>query len=150
MRLLKSGAQGAEFYQKMWRTILAKEVWRGEVINKRKDGSIYTESATITPVLNLAGDVSHFVAVKEDISQRKQWEADLRSLNEELESRVNSGKYQRGRTDSRERTNKRPATGENRSRRCQLGKESVSLESQSRIADTDECHSWVCPDTEYS
>ena len=88
MRLLKSGAQGAEFYQKMWRTILAKEVWRGEVINKRKDGSIYTESATITPVLNLAGDVSHFVAVKEDISQRKQWEADLRSLNEELESRV--------------------------------------------------------------
>ncbi len=71
-RILKSGVQTSAFYQEMWETILAGDSWRGELINQRKDGSLYAEQETITPVRDTDGTITHFVAVKEDITERKQ------------------------------------------------------------------------------
>jgi PAS domain S-box-containing protein len=76
--LLKSGRHEPEFYRRMWRTILAGEIWQGEVVNRRMDGSLYTEDMTITPVTNESGVVTHFIAVKQDITQRKQLEEQFR------------------------------------------------------------------------
>ena len=70
-RLLKSGAHSPEFYEQMWGTIMAGEAWRGELCNRRKDGSLFWESVSISPVLDTDGQATHFVAVKEDITQRK-------------------------------------------------------------------------------
>ena len=72
-----SGEHGQAFYQTLWTTILAGEVWRGEVINRRKDGSRYTEEMTITPLVDPSGAVTHFIAVKQDITQRKVLESQL-------------------------------------------------------------------------
>lgn len=74
-RLLKSGRQTDEFYKNMWALILKGNVWRGELSNKRKDGSIYDEEMTITPVRDVAGHITHFIAIKLDVTQRKQMEA---------------------------------------------------------------------------
>ena len=76
-RVLNSGKHDAEFFQKMWTTVLAGDVWRGEVINRRKDATLYVEEMTMTPVRSGDGTVSHFVAVKEDISERKRVERDI-------------------------------------------------------------------------
>jgi PAS domain S-box-containing protein len=76
-RLLKSGQHSPEFYRQVWDTILAGHTWRGEFINKRKDGSLYTEEQIITPVRNRRGDIVHFIGIKQDISQRKAAEEAL-------------------------------------------------------------------------
>lgn len=75
--LLNSGKHDVAVYQNLWRTILAGEIWRGEMINRRKDGALYHEQQTITPVRDERGAVSQFIAVKQDISERKKMEADL-------------------------------------------------------------------------
>ena len=79
-RILKSGYQKAVFYQDLWRTITNGQIWRGELHNRRKDGSLYWESATIAPVQNTTGEVTDFIAIKEDITDRKRMEADLERL----------------------------------------------------------------------
>ena len=71
-RILKSGKHDAAFYKGMWRTISAGEVWRGEVDNRKKDGSLYSEEMTVAPVRSQDGDISHFVAIKHDTTERKQ------------------------------------------------------------------------------
>ena len=76
--LVKSGRQDPLVYQQMWKTILNGEVWRGELINKRKDGGYYDEEITITPVCAVGDTVSHYIAVKHDISARKSAERNLR------------------------------------------------------------------------
>jgi PAS domain S-box-containing protein len=73
-RLLKSGAQNREFYQGLWQTILAGSVWQGSMINKRKDGALYDEEITITPVRSQAGDITHFIAIKQDVTERRKLE----------------------------------------------------------------------------
>ena len=75
--LLSSGRHNVAFFQDLWRTILAGKVWRGELINRRKDGSLYHEQQIITPVRDELGAISQFIAVKQDISDRKKLEADL-------------------------------------------------------------------------
>jgi PAS domain S-box-containing protein len=77
-RILKSGKQDAAFYAGLWATILAGQVWRGEMINCRKDGSLYTEKMSITPVHNKHGELTHMVAMKEDITARKLLENQFR------------------------------------------------------------------------
>ncbi len=69
--LLRSGVHDPAFYAEMWRTILRGEVWRGEVVNRRKDGTLFTEEMTITPVPDERGVVANYVAIKHDISERK-------------------------------------------------------------------------------
>ncbi len=75
--LVKSGVHGQGFYKNMWDTILAGEVWQGEFTNRRKDGSLYPEEQTITPVKDGSGVISHFIAIKRDITERKRLEAEL-------------------------------------------------------------------------
>ncbi len=78
--LLNSGKQDAQFYERMWQTILAGRVWTGELLNRRKDGSVYAEALTISPVTNSAGRIQHFVAIKQDISERKASEERVQHL----------------------------------------------------------------------
>lgn len=72
--LVKSNAQDKPFYKSMWTTILSKQVWHGELVNRRKDGSLYHEEMTITPMLDENGTIDHFVAVIQDITERKEME----------------------------------------------------------------------------
>jgi len=74
----KSGKHEPEFYQAIWQTIHDKQVWHGQLINKRKDGSFYTEEQTISPVYNDNGDTTHYIAIKLDITDRLQSEEALR------------------------------------------------------------------------
>lgn len=87
-RILKSGETTPEEYRHLWASITAGGVWRGEFHNRRKDGSLYWESVSIAPIRNEKGTITHFVAVKEDITRRKEAEESLRRLNETLEQRV--------------------------------------------------------------
>ena len=87
-RFLKSGQHGQPFYQELWRTILSGQVWKGEVVNRRKDGSLYFAEQTITPVRDAAGEVSRFIAIEQDIGARKRTEESLRETNEKLQSLV--------------------------------------------------------------
>jgi PAS domain S-box-containing protein len=82
--LLKSGKQDEAFYRNLWATIKAGKIWRGEIINRRKDGSDYVDDMTITPVRNRAGHITHFVASKQDITAHKQSEQQLRQINQDL------------------------------------------------------------------
>lgn len=88
MRLLKSGQHPPEFYHELWQTIQSGNVWRGEMINRRKDQSLYAEEMTITPVRSQDGEITHFVAIKSDISARKRTERELDDVRRNLEYRV--------------------------------------------------------------
>ncbi|MEI2623019.1 MAG: diguanylate cyclase [Giesbergeria sp.] len=78
--MLNSGKQDPQFYRRMWDTILAGRVWTGELINRRKDGSLYAEALTISPVTDGNGRIQHFVAIKQDISERKANEERVQHL----------------------------------------------------------------------
>lgn len=78
LRMLKSGNHDQAFYRDMWETVLGRRVWRSEMVNRRKDGSLYTEEATITPVCDERGEITHFIAVKQNITARKELELQLR------------------------------------------------------------------------
>ncbi len=70
--LVSSGEQDEDFYQRMWGTLLAGRVWEGELVNRRKDGSHYVEEQTITPVRGAAGQITHFIGVKRDLTESKR------------------------------------------------------------------------------
>ena len=76
--ILGSGKQDADFYAQMWATIRAGQVWSGEVVNRRKDGDTYTQDLTITPVRGADGTVVRYVAVGQDVTERKLLEQELR------------------------------------------------------------------------
>ena len=78
--LVFSGIQSESFYKQMWATILAKETWHGEVVNRKKNGELYNEELSITPVLDHNNEIQHFVAIKQDISDRKKNEDVINQL----------------------------------------------------------------------
>jgi sigma-B regulation protein RsbU (phosphoserine phosphatase) len=82
--ILSSGKESSATFKVMWKTILAGDVWRGDILNRRKDGTLYTEEQVITPVRNLQGEVTHFIAIKQDVSLQKQTQEDLEMRNREL------------------------------------------------------------------
>ena len=84
-RLLKSGLTPTEVYAELWQTIASGNSWQGEFNNKRKDGTFFDEKAIISPLRNLNGDITHYVAVKEDITQQKQDQAELRQARQTAE-----------------------------------------------------------------
>ncbi|PWH13902.1 MAG: hypothetical protein DDG60_09330 [Anaerolineae bacterium] len=71
-RLLKSGQTPLKTYQELWATIRSGKEWRGEFINRRKDGTFYTESAVIAPIIDAQRNITHYLAIKEDISELKE------------------------------------------------------------------------------
>jgi PAS domain S-box-containing protein len=70
-RMLKSGRQDPAYYSKLWQTIRDGHVWEGELVNRRKDGTHYTEEMTVAPVRDSSGSVTNFVGIKRDITDRK-------------------------------------------------------------------------------
>jgi len=78
--LVRSGKHDQRFYQRMWDTILAGNIWRDELVNRRKDGSLYDEEQTITPVRNAAGGITHFIGIKQDVSARVREEQQRNAL----------------------------------------------------------------------
>jgi diguanylate cyclase (GGDEF)-like protein/PAS domain S-box-containing protein len=87
-RLLRSGQHDAGFYAKLWATVLAGETWSGTMVNRRKDGTLYPEEQTIAPVKSEGGDITHFIAIKQDVSERVRIEGELVHAHEELKARV--------------------------------------------------------------
>ncbi len=91
-RILKSDQTPTEVYHLLWETITQGKEWHGEFINRKKDGTLYSESATISPITDLNGTTTHYLAVKEDITARKLAEQELKQTNHRLEEAVNLAK----------------------------------------------------------
>lgn len=87
-RILNSRKQSKEFYQDLWSTITSGKEWRGDFCNKKKNRELFWESASISPIKNEKGTITHFVAVKEDITFRKLAEEELIQAKDKLEQRV--------------------------------------------------------------
>ena len=92
-RILKSGFSSEADYQSLWQTISSGKVWHGELHNRRKNGTVHWESVSISPVHNEMDVITHFVAIKEDISDRKTKEIELIEAKERAES-ANLARYQ--------------------------------------------------------
>ena len=88
-RLLKSGKQPDSFYKDLWETISRGEIWKGEFHNKKKNGELFWEKATIGPIYNKMGKIAHFVALKENISQQKAAEEELKKSELKFRSLIN-------------------------------------------------------------
>lgn len=84
-RIFKSGHTGADEYAALWKAITSGEQWEGEFLNKRKDGSLFWERAIISPLRNARGDISHFLAIKEDITGRKEAQKELLGYQQQLQ-----------------------------------------------------------------
>ncbi|GIV21092.1 MAG: hypothetical protein KatS3mg023_2843 [Armatimonadota bacterium] len=85
-RILKSGRHDQKYYEQLWQTILSGHVWKGEVINRRKDGSLYTEEMTVAPVRDEQGNITHFIAIKQDVTERKRFEQQLEQALEQAQA----------------------------------------------------------------
>ena len=83
-RILKSGYTSPEEYKNLWTTIQAGGEWTGEFHNKKKNGELYWESAKISSIVNAQGETTHFLAVKEDVTRRKQADEEIKHKTEEL------------------------------------------------------------------
>ncbi len=81
-RIFKSGINPPELYTQLWQTISAGRVWRGELVNQKKDGSLHTEFVVVAPINDASGRATHYVALKEDITERRRMEASLRESEE--------------------------------------------------------------------
>jgi PAS domain S-box-containing protein len=87
-RILKSGFTNPKVYDELWKTITTGKVWRGVLNNRRKNGSLYWESTTITPIMNEVGTITSFIAIKEDITERIKIEHEIKQLNVNLEKKI--------------------------------------------------------------
>lgn len=85
VNILQSGWHSDEFYQNLWSTIKRGEVWFGEFLNRKKDNTTYWEKANISSIKNENGDITHFVAVKEDVTEMKLMVEDLQKAKEKAE-----------------------------------------------------------------
>jgi PAS domain S-box-containing protein len=84
-RILKSGLQTEDYYKDLWKTILGGNEWHGEICNKKKNGELYWEQASISAIRQEDGQISHFVSVREDITERKKMDGELKQQMEEME-----------------------------------------------------------------
>ncbi|MFA7292747.1 MAG: PAS domain S-box protein [Rhodocyclaceae bacterium] len=93
-RILQSGRTPKTTYDDMWATLTRGAVWRGELINKRKDGTEYIEKATISPVSQEDGRITHYLAIKEDITEQKRIARELEAYRTHLEEVVTQRTYE--------------------------------------------------------
>jgi PAS domain S-box-containing protein len=94
-RIFNSGRQDTDFYSQMWNTIRSGNVWHGEMTNRRSNGDLYVEEQTITPVQDENGRILHFIAIKQDVTLRKQAEEELERRNVDLQILSNAEHKQR-------------------------------------------------------
>ncbi len=87
-KVLKSGETSIEEYQHLWGNITHGKEWKGIFHNRKKDGTLYWEQATIGPILNEDGEITHYIAIKEDITERKRIQDELKDLNLHLEEKI--------------------------------------------------------------
>jgi two-component system sensor histidine kinase/response regulator len=87
-RLMDSGQTPKNTYRELWAALTRRKTWEGEFVNRRRHGSLYTESARISPVRQPSGQITHYLAVKEDITERKQASAELERYRHHLEELV--------------------------------------------------------------
>jgi PAS domain S-box-containing protein len=87
-KMFKSGQTPPDLYQTLWSMITSGHVWHGDFLNRKKNGELYWEAASIAPVFDEAGGITHFVAVKEDITLRKKAEEEIEALNAILAARA--------------------------------------------------------------
>jgi len=85
-RLLKSGKMAPETYADLWSTIVAGREWDGELLNRRKNGELFWERALISPVKDAEGRTTHYLAIKEDVTERKRAEEELKASREKLQA----------------------------------------------------------------
>jgi len=83
-RILKSGLTPPEYYKQLWATIVGGRTWRSEIQNRRKGGELYWDSVVVSPIRDTRGDIVHFLAVQEDITERKEREQTIRTSEERL------------------------------------------------------------------
>ena len=83
-RIFSSGEKSKEEYSQLWKTINSGNIWSGELHNKKKSGELYWESTTISPIFDTAGQITHFLAIKEDVTERKLTEIALYNSEEQL------------------------------------------------------------------
>jgi len=88
-RIIKSGKHDDAYFKNMWDLLLSGKVWHEEIVNKNKKGELYTEEQTITPVFDDKGKITNFVAVKQDITERKRMEAIVLKAKERMEDELN-------------------------------------------------------------
>jgi PAS domain S-box len=86
--ILKSGLTSRETYNKLWETIRKGQSWRGEWINRKKNGELYWENISITPIYSDSGELINYLAIKQDITDRKKADQEIRELNANLEIKI--------------------------------------------------------------
>jgi PAS domain S-box-containing protein len=123
--LLKTGQTGKAVYEQLWRTISSGKIWKGELLNRKKDGGTLWELVSVAPLLDSSGRITHYIQVKEDISQIKDAEQALKQARDELEQRVLE------RTESLEKANENLRGEIERRRKSEqaLSQEQLKLES---------------------
>lgn len=90
-RILQSGVQEHDFYEAMWRALKSTGRWRGEIVNRRKSGELYPELLSISAVRGAEGDITHFIGVFSDLSERLAQEREMREMRERLELALGAG-----------------------------------------------------------
>jgi diguanylate cyclase (GGDEF)-like protein/PAS domain S-box-containing protein len=108
-RILKTDVTPVGVHAELWQTLSSKKVWRGEFCNRRKSGDLYWEFASISPILDRNGQITHYVAVKEDITDRKQKDLALQAANEQLNHQLDE--IQKLQEALREQAIRDPLTG---------------------------------------
>jgi len=89
-RVLKGGSQPKEFYADLWATISSGREWHGEFCNRKKNGELYWESASISPIRDASGEITHYVAIKDDITERRRIEQAIAEQKQLLENTLES------------------------------------------------------------
>jgi PAS domain S-box-containing protein len=98
-RILQAGVQARSFYSEMWSTLMAGATWTGELVNRRKDGTVFTEEASITPIVDARGVLASYVAVKRDVTHLREVETSLEgSTREHAQVAVTLSRLQAGET----------------------------------------------------
>ena len=87
-RLMQSGKHSETFYQEIWATVLSGEVWQGDTINRRKDGSLYYEEQSISPVFDDQGEITQLIAIKQDITKRRRAELKAEKASKEIRGQL--------------------------------------------------------------
>jgi len=88
-RIMQSGKTPPQVYKQLWDTVRSGGEWRGELLNRKKDGELYWESAAISPIVNSEGVITNFLGIKQDISERKKTEYELKKLSVAIEKSAN-------------------------------------------------------------